>query len=109
MTRSRMLLTLSVILSIVSFIFLMSLYLNRPTIYLMTNGVVPVYASLEQASSSLSHESIINLKADQTVEIIQCIDVKHYQLYKIRLPNGQVGFVNEGRYVLMRNGKPSSC
>ncbi|WP_428240552.1 hypothetical protein [Gynuella sp.] len=107
--NTRMLVTVSITLSIVSCVFLLSLYFDRPTIYLVANSVVPVYSSLEQASSSLSHNSITDLEPDQAVEIIQCIDVKHYQLYKIRLPNGQIGFVDEGRYVLIRDGKPSSC
>lgn len=48
------------------------------------------------------------LAPQQKVQVLSCVDVKHYPIYEISLDE-EVGFVNEGNYVLLRNGKPAIC
>ena len=79
-------------------------------LFLVAKDVVPVYGSADEATSSSPQViAIAKLKRLENVLIVQCIDMKHYQIYRIRLPNGHHGFVNEGNYQLVRDGKPSSC
>lgn len=78
-------------------------------LFLIANGVVPIYKTLPDAVSSPSKKPIIELQKNQQVQVIQCIDAKHYQIYKIHLPNGKIGYVNEGNYMLTKNKKLSYC
>jgi hypothetical protein len=32
--------------------------------------------------------------------VLNCIDVKEYEVYKVRLADGKVGYVNNGTYEL---------
>ena len=84
-------------------------YFYKPNLLLVAQDSVPVYESLDRAKAAPPQIIIARLQPYQSVEIIKCIDVKHYQIYKVRLPDGRLGFVNEGKYILIRNSKPSSC
>jgi len=94
-----------ILLSTAAWVF----YFSEPNLLLVAQGPVLVYESVDDATATLPQKVIAELQLHQSVDVIQCIDVKHYQIYKVRLPDGRFGFVNEGRYVLLRNGKPSAC
>ena len=72
---------------------------------LVTKGKVPVFATQEDAMKSPSPPAITQLSAGESVPVTKRVDVKHYLIYKIRLPDGRDGFVLDGEYSLMRDGK----
>lgn len=74
---------------------------------LHANGIVPIYKTPEDAMPSSHEGTISELYAQQQVEVEKFVDVKHYQIYRVRLPGGIVGYVNEGDYVLLRNDNES--
>lgn len=76
---------------------------------LTAKSMVPVFETEADAIASPSPKTITELLPQQSVEIVRCVDVKHYLIYKVRLPDGRVGFVNMGDYIIMRDGKPSFC
>jgi hypothetical protein len=75
-------------------------YLNRSeSVFLTTKGSVPVYATLEE-SRSPSSPTIAVIEPKQKMPVLNCIDVKEYEVYKVRLADGKVGYVNIGTYEL---------
>ncbi|MBJ6802819.1 GW dipeptide domain-containing protein [Geomonas propionica] len=65
-------------------------------------GAVPLYNSEQAAVSGTSSGALYK---GQLVEVVETIDVKHYQIYKVRLPSGKLGYINDGTYkVLDGNG-----
>ena len=80
---------------------------NVVGLYLVAHDEVPVFDTEKEAMTSHSPE--MKLTPLQRVPVIECVDVKHYLIYKIRLQNGKEGYVNEGKYSLERDGKPSTC
>ena len=81
---------------------------KKPPLYLMAKDIVPVFSSQGDAMTLPKERAWENLEPQQKVQVLSCIDVKHYLIYKVSL-NGEEGFVNEGSYVLLRNGKPTIC
>ncbi|WKT61881.1 hypothetical protein Q2E61_06705 [Microbulbifer thermotolerans] len=81
---------------------------QKPPLYLMAKEIVPVFSSQEDAMTLPKERAWKNLEPQQKVQVLSCVDVKHYLIYKVSL-NGGVGFVNEGNYVLLRSGKPAIC
>lgn len=74
-------------------------------LFLVAEGFVPVYATVEDSLAILPVNSIMKLEPEQKVRVLKRIDVKHYQIYKISLSDGSVGYINEGKYELIRNKK----
>ena len=66
---------------------------------LVAEGPVAVYQT-EVASKTPSLAPLRTLSISERVEVIQCIDAKHYMIYKVRFPDGSTGFINDGRYIL---------
>jgi hypothetical protein len=84
----------------------------RPTetVSLVAKGEVSVFATADDSMSSPASKPIAEIAPQQSVRVLQCIDVKHYQIYKVQLPDGQNGYVNVGAYALIgRDGNPTSC
>jgi hypothetical protein len=54
-------------------------------------------------------KAIAKLSSGQSVPVAECVDVKHFLIYKVDLPDGRNGFVLDGHYSLMRNGKKAFC
>lgn len=73
----------------------------EPNLKIVSQGQVHVYGNVDSALSSLPQQIVGELKPDQSVNVLKCIDVKHYQIYKVRLPDGKIGFVNDGKYKLV--------
>lgn len=94
---------------IIMIFFFLSACFQERGLFLVANGVVPVYETPVKAMSDLPREKMNTLSSQQRVRVFKCIDVKHYQIYKIKCLDGNIGYVNEGDYVLLRNGKPSYC
>ncbi len=82
---------------------------GKPALYLVARTDVAVYASATDAMGKPPVKPESSLAPAQRAEVVDCLDVKHYLIYKVRLADGRVGFVNVGEYSLERNGKPSSC
>jgi hypothetical protein len=83
---------------------------SRGSVSLVARDTVAVYATIEDAMASPLPKPIAELAPQQRVSILQCVDVKHYQLYRVRLPNDRTGYVNAGNYQLLdKAGAPSSC
>lgn len=97
-----------VIISVVVLILLGVVYYLywTPNSYLIANSVVPVYQTEKDAMTTPAPVPILTLRPGQRVEVTKFIDVKHYQIYEIRDPKGQRGYVLEGEYRLERNSKP---
>lgn len=89
--------------------FLLSACTQERDLLLIANSTVPVYDAPENALAPPPRTMIAELQAQQQVAVIKCSDVKHYQIYKIRLPDGRVGYINEGSYMLVRNGERAHC
>jgi 2-hydroxychromene-2-carboxylate isomerase len=85
-------------------------YMRSPRgMILMTEEIVPVYATEKDALTSPSPAAIEKLAAGKNVPVIRCVDVKSYYLHEVRLPDGKTGFINEGKYILMRNNEIAFC
>ena len=85
-------------------------YVNSPRgMVLVTEGIVPVYATEQDAMTSPPPAVVTTLSNGQSVPVMKCVDVKSYFLHQVQLPDGRIGFVNEGKYTLMRNGKQAFC
>ena len=76
---------------------------------LLAKETVAVYSSAETALRASQKDKIGEIAINQRVKVIRCVDVKHYYIYEIELPNGSEGFVNYGSYVFLRNGAASHC
>lgn len=71
---------------------------------------MPVFATAGESMSSATVHPISELQQNQRVPVLRCVDVKVYLVYKIRLPDGKVGYVNDGKYDLTdKNGSLTSC
>ena len=79
-------------------------------LFLVARQPVPVYLT-EAAAKSPALASQRTLPISERVEVITCIDAKHYMIYQVRLSDGSIGFINDGQYVLERpNGRVTmSC
>ena len=62
-------------------------------------------ADLTLTMKSPAPPAIAQLSAGESVLVTKRVDVKHYLIYKVRLPDGRDGFVLDGEYTLMRDGK----
>jgi hypothetical protein len=92
--RSLAIAFILLVLAIVAF-----LSMRTPSLFLVTKGAVSVYAT-EAASKSRGLAPLRTLPASTRVEVMSCIDAKHYMLYQVRLSDGSIGFINDGNYDL---------
>lgn len=76
---------------------------------LVTKDLVLVYEAEVHATTWPHPAAMTELPAGRSVPVTRCIDVKHYLIYEIRLPDGRQGFVLDGNYELIRNGSVASC
>ncbi len=97
------------VVTVVVLIVLIANMKNLPKdLYHVAKGVVPIYAS-ENEVMALSAQIKLKLNPSQQVAVIECIDVKHYQIYKVAMPDGTQGFVIDGSYALQRYKRPAVC
>lgn len=82
---------------------------SKDPLMLVTKDSVPVYHSEADSMASPSPEPLIILPPKQSVVVKECVDVKHYIIYKVELADGRIGYINAGEYDLVRGGKPSYC
>jgi hypothetical protein len=97
-----------ILLVVFGFIGLFFYMQQKPQLYLMAKDSVPVFLSQQDALTLPKDRAWKSLAPQQKVKVLSYVDVKHYLIYEISI-NGEVGFVNEGNYVLLRNGKPAIC
>ena len=89
---------------------LLVLHLQRAaTLILRTEGSTPVYATQADALRSPPASVMAQLAGGADVQVTKCIDVKHYFVYQVRLPDGRKGFVLDGKYSLRRDGELANC
>ena len=67
---------------------------------LVTSDTVSVFATKKDSITQSSGTRLTTLKPDTTVPVISCIDQGNYSIYKIELPDGKSGYVNDGDYWL---------
>lgn len=84
-------------------------FLSEKGLSLVAIGVVPVYGTQSEAMAVPAPPAIAELSAQQGVPVERCIDVKHYLIYRVQLPDGRKGYVNSGDYALIRDGKAAAC
>jgi hypothetical protein len=83
---------------------------KRPVeLYLTAREQVPLYDSVEGSLQLPAAAVRSRLTISERVQVLECIDVKHYLVYKVRRSDGAVGFVNDGHYDLQKAGKPATC
>lgn len=87
---------------------LLHVYTAKPLI-LVAQGKVPVFGTVEDSMKSPEPNPVMELISQQSVEVVSCVDVKHYLVYKVRSSDGTIGYVNNGDYILLRDGKKSYC
>jgi hypothetical protein len=87
-----------------------AIYINqRELVFLTAKESVPVFATIEDLKSS-SSPTVSVLELNQRVPVLKCIDTKEYQIYKVRLLDGKLGYVLVGKYELTdRDGSMMSC
>jgi|SRR5580700_6588923 hypothetical protein len=79
-------------------------------VFVVASDTVPIFATRDQSLQPPSGNSLAVLQPGQSVLVVECIDLKQYQIYKVRLPDGRTGFVNAGHYTLRaRSGTPTPC
>ncbi len=79
-------------------------------IFLVAKHAVPVFATADESMVSPPPKAVAQLAPQQHVPVLRCVDVKHYQVYEVRLPDGTTGYVNAGEYdLLAKDGTRSSC
>jgi hypothetical protein len=83
------------------FFWIWFLNFSEPNLKLITQGQVHVYGSVDIALSPLPQQVVSELEPEQGVDVVKCVDAKHYQIYKVRLPDGKIGFINDGKYKLV--------
>jgi len=83
--------------------------LQVPDRILLSNGIVPVYKSINHALAANQPPKLAELKANQRVRLLKCVDVKHYYIYKIELDDGTIGFINEGDFTILRGDQATHC
>jgi hypothetical protein len=70
---------------------------------LLAKGPVPLYKTQEDSLSGNQNLADGVLSQGQQVQIVKCIDVKHYQIYKVKLSNGAIRYINDGNYLISKN------
>lgn len=90
---------------------LVAVVLLRPgkDLSLTASGTVLVFETQSAAMAVPAPSAIAQLADRQSVPVERCVDVKHYQIYEVRLPDGRHGFVNAGDYALMRGDEAAVC
>lgn len=102
MKRNHLIIVSTFILFLIAIVWV----IYKPTnSLLVTNNNVKVYKSLETALAKPPQKPMATLMTQERVEVIKNIDVKHYLIYKVRLLDGRIGFINEGEYILLKNTK----
>ena len=84
------------------------LHFDRPLI-LVALGEVNVYKTEGEALGLGEAKPVAKILIKQSVDVIKCVDVKHYLIYKVSFKDGRIGYVNEGEYVLKRDDELSYC
>lgn len=77
--------------------------------FLVAQERVAIYESSVDALRQPSAAAKNWISPTEKVEVWECVDVKHYQIYRIRRSDGSVGYVNDGKYQLIRKGQPATC
>ena len=54
-------------------------------LFLVSYDIVPVYKTKSEAISSPTKNSFSKLLYNERVQVLKSVDVKHYQIYKVRL------------------------
>jgi hypothetical protein len=87
-----------------------SRYIDRSeSVFLTAKTSVPVFATKAESMSS-GKTPFTELAPNQRVPVLRCVDVKQYQIYKVRVLDGKVGYVNVGTYELTdKGGSVTSC
>lgn len=68
--------------------------------HLVTSDTVSVFATKKGSITPSSGTRLTILKPDASVPILACVDEGDYSIYKIELPDGRSGYVNDGDYRL---------
>ncbi len=98
-----------VILLILGIAFSIHRILSTNGMTLTAEDIVAVYATEKEAMTWPHPDAMATLSSSQSVPVTKCVDVKSYMIIEIRLPDGRSGFVLEGKYKLMRDGKQTVC
>lgn len=75
---------------------------NERGLFLVAEEFVPVYETVEGSLVNYPMKSVAGLEPRQKARVLKRVDVKHYQIYKVELSGGKIGYVNEGKYKLLR-------
>ncbi len=88
--------------AMLTYLFVNLMSCSKENLSILAIGAVPLYNSEQAAVSGASSSTLYK---GQVVEVVETIDVKHYLIYKVRLPSGKLGYINDGTYkVLYGNG-----
>jgi hypothetical protein len=69
-------------------------------IRLVASDTVSVFATKQESLAPSASTAVSILEPYASVPILACIDEGHYSIYKIELPGGKSGYVNDGDYRL---------
>ena len=85
---------LIVMVSLVASLFACSNGCYSQDLILKADWPVPICTTTDAA---LFGKASSMLSKGQQVPIRECIDIKHYQIYKVELSAGVIGYVNDGK------------
>jgi hypothetical protein len=77
-------------------------------VVLVTSNAVPVFTTKQDSIAPSVGNRLAILKPDARVPVLDCLDAGSYSIYKIRLSDGQMGFVNGGDYTLTNSNYSDS-
>lgn len=108
--KNKIIIIITIVVAIiVGIAFCVHLIFSTGGLLLIAKDFVQVYATEDEAMTWPHPSAMATLSPGQRVQVAKCVDVKNYQIYKVILPDGRNGFVLEGNYSLMRDGKEASC
>ncbi len=96
---------ITVVFLLVCFVLFAVVSCQKNKTFIQTHGPVPVYKNIEDAMSGNRSLAFVVLPPSKQAIVVDSIDVKHYQIYKVKLSDGSVGYINDGDYKLRKNGE----
>jgi len=93
----------------IALVLIINMRLFNGNLMLRPKETVLVYETVEKAVAFPKPEFTAVLRPEDSVPVVQCIDLKHYIVVEIELPDKTRGYVLDGKYGLTRGGRQAFC
>lgn len=98
-----------IVIFVMIFLFVYKFFLIKNKYMLVAINPVTIYASEDDAAKWPHVKGIATLESNQKLQIIACIDIKSYLIYKVNLLDKNIGYILDGDYHILKNGKKADC